>query len=343
MGAAKKFALISVGSDMSMMRNYLTQKLAAAMGLPYTCENEYVDVVVNGKYMGTWVMTEKIQIHKERVDISEETGVLFEIEMVYRHTCDVCVVLHENQGDPTKSVHLTLKEYHNLEIDEIDESQKTAIQKSLEDYFQPLNQVIFDKRSTLEDLSRYIDIDSFVNWYLLNELTYNFDSQFVTSCYCFIGDNGKLYMGPVWDYDSCYGNQGPDIEGYRVKKAPWYSALLAKESFKALCDKRWTEIRDNGLLDAFHDAIALTAERIAESEKMNHTLYPTVAYRNEPFEESVTYFQGWVRARIQWMDIEFLLPDSPSYTPPPATTRKPGATRPAPSTTGRQPGATRPR
>ncbi|MBQ7826840.1 MAG: CotH kinase family protein, partial [Clostridia bacterium] len=49
MGAAKKWTLITVSSDHTMMHNYLTQKMAAAMGLRGTCENEYVDVVVNGE------------------------------------------------------------------------------------------------------------------------------------------------------------------------------------------------------------------------------------------------------------------------------------------------------
>lgn len=329
MGAAKKWVLISVGSDMSMMRNYLTQKLAAAMGLPYTCENEYVDVVVNGEYKGTWVLTEKIQIHEERINISEDTGVLFEIEMVYRHTCDTCIVLHENKSEPQYSVHLTLQEYKGKDIDDMTSREKTTAKTELQAYFDPLNKAIYNTRSTIDELSQYIDIDSFVNWYLLNELTRNYDSKFVTSCYCFIGDDGKLYMGPVWDFDSCYGNQSEVVLGYHVKSAPWYTALLNNSAFKELCDKRWTEIRDNGLLDAFYNAIGQTAIRIAQSEKLNHTLYPTVAYRNEPFDDAVAYFESWLTTRIQWMDGEFLLPNSPSYTPP--VTTPPKTSRPRPT------------
>ena len=329
MGAAKKWVLISVGSDMSMMRNYLTQKLAAAMGLPYTCENEYVDVVVNGEYKGTWVLTEKIQIHEERVNVSKDTGVLFEIEMVYRHTCDTCIVMHTDTNYPEKTVHLTLKEYKGKDIDDMTQREKTAAKAELQAYFDPLNDAIYNPRATISLLSQYIDVESFVNWYVLNELTRNFDSQFVTSCYCFIGDDGKLYMGPVWDFDSCYGNQDPTVEGYRVKNSPWYTALVNNPAFKALVDQRWTEIRDNGLLDAFYNAIGLTAIRIAQSEKLNHTLYPTVAYRNEPFDDAVHYFEDWVEARIAWMDGEFLLPDSPSYTPP--VTTPPKTSRPRPT------------
>lgn len=305
MGAAKKWVLISVGSDMSMMRNYLTQKLAAAMGLPFICENEYVDVIVNGEYKGTWVLTEKIQIHDARIDVPEKAGVLFEIEMTYRHSCDVCVKLNK-EGN----VHLTLQEYKGVEFENLHRNKKIAIKQELEAYFKPLNDAIYDTDSTIEELAKYIDLDSFVNWYLLNELTRNYDSQFVTSCYCFIGEDGKLYMGPVWDFDSCYGNQTPTYEGYHVRNAPWYDALWNNPNFKALLDERWTEMRENGLLDAFYHSIGTTAKRIALSEELNHTLYPHGTFRNESFEDACHYFEEWLLGRYNWMDSEFLLPPS---------------------------------
>lgn len=328
MGAAKKYTLITVSSDHSMMHNYLTQKMSAAMGIPYTCENEYVDVVVNGEYRGTWVLTEKIQIHEERIDVDEDKGVLFEIEMVYRHSCNVCVVLHENRGNPSNSVHLTLQEYKGMDIEDMNNQQKTAAKKELEAYFAPLNAAIYNRNSSLKELSKYIDLDSFVNWYLLNEMTRNYDSQFVTSCYCYIGDDGRLYMGPVWDFDTCYGTQDSTIEGYRVRNAPWYTALLDNPEFLELTQKRWTEIRENGLIDAFVASIRQTAERIAQSEELNHTLYPHSELGSSDFEQAVDYFEYWLESRIEWMDGEFLIEDSPLAPPPVTTTRRPGATRP---------------
>ncbi len=330
MGAAKKWTLITVSSDKSMMHNYLTQKMAAAMGLPYTCENEYVDVVVNGEYRGTWVLTERIQIHEERIDISEDTGVLFEIEMVYRHSCDTCVVLYENKGNPSNSVHLTLQEYKGIEIEDLTREQKATAKKEMEAYFKPLNAAIYNTKSSIKELSKYIDIDSFINWYLLNEMTRNYDSQFVTSCYCFIGDDNRLYMSPVWDFDTCYGTQDSTIDGYRVRNAPWYTALLDNYEFFKLTQKRWTEIRENGLIDAFCNSIGQTAKRIAQSEVLNHTLYPNAEIRNDTFEGAVEYFEYWLESRIEWMDGEFLIEDSPIAPPPVTTQPKPGATRPRP-------------
>lgn len=330
MGAAKKWTLITVSSDKSMMHNYLTQKLAAAMGLRGTCENEYVDVVVNGKYKGTWVLTEKIQIHEERIDVPDEVGVLFEIEMVYRHSCDFCIILYENKWNPSESVHLRLKTYKGLDIEDMDARQREAARKELQPFFDNLTEAMTDERATLKKLEKYIDVDSFINWYLLNELTRNYDSKFVTSCYCYINEEGKLYMGPVWDFDTCYGIQTPDTDGFWVSQAPWYTWLLDCEEFFRRTQERWTELQDSGLLDAFHAAIGETAERIAQSEVMNHKLYPVSELRNDTFEGSIAFFEDWLTARMEWMDEQFYIESDKPVTEPPQTTTAATTTKRAP-------------
>ncbi|MBQ8381754.1 MAG: CotH kinase family protein [Clostridia bacterium] len=325
MGAAKKWTLITVSSDHTMMHNYLTQKMAAAMGLRGTCENEYVDVVVNGEYAGTWVLTEKIQIHEERIDVPDDVGVLFEIEMVYRHTCDTCIILYED-SNRSNSVHLRLKTYKGVDLEDMDQRAKDAALAELQPFFNGLSDA-FTREKTLEAISQYIDVDSFVNWYLLNELTRNYDSQFVTSCYCYIDETGRLYMGPVWDFDTCYGTQDPQIDGYRVKNAPWYTQLFECEAFVRLVCERWTELKNNGLIDAFCASIDQTALRIAASEQLNHALYPHSELGSSDFDEAVEYFKSWLDARIAWMDGEFLLTGGTASAIPSQTTTAATTTR----------------
>ena len=71
MGAARTWVLVTTYSDKTLLRNYLTLNLAVDIGLQYSVEAKYVDVYINGKYNGLYVLTEKIQIHDERVDINE--------------------------------------------------------------------------------------------------------------------------------------------------------------------------------------------------------------------------------------------------------------------------------
>ncbi len=311
MGNARKWVLVTVHSDKTMLHNYLTQECAEWLGLPGTCDNEYVDVVANGKYVGTYVLTEKIEIGKNRIDVAEGKSALFEIEMVYRHTCDLCVVMYENERDPSNSVHLRFKEYKGKDVEDLTEEERREALKKYKKFFGDLEDAM--KGGSMEELEQYIDVDSFVNWYLLNEITRNHDSKFVTSCYCYTGDNGKLYMGPCWDYDTCYGAQFSETEGAWVQDAPWYKWLFRNhEPFVQACKERWTELRQSGndIVAWFDENIDATAARIAPSEAMNHDLYPNSEFVNTTYDSAVRYMKRWLESRFAWMDEEFLIQSS---------------------------------
>lgn len=306
MGAAKKWVLITVSSDKSMMHNFLTQKLAASMGLYGTVENEYVDVVVNGKYSGTYVLTESIQIHEERLDIPEESGILFEVQMQYRHSCVLCAVMYENPYAWDRSIHLEVKEYKGQEVDELDSATMNSAQSEIDSFFDRVEKAM--KSGDYRRLESVIDVDSFVNWYLLNEFCRNYDSSFVSSVYCYIND-GKLYMGPCWDYDTCYGIQFPETDGsFILGEAAWYQWLFEySPEFVDKVVERWTELREEGgILDQFIASIDTTVEYISMSEKMQHSLYPNSELTNIPFDDAVEYFKDWIDWRLIWMDDNYL-------------------------------------
>ena len=75
MGSAKKWVLVPTYSDKTLLRNFITLNLAVDMGMQNSPEAKFVDVYINGKYNGLYVLTEKIQIHKNRVNIDVNTAV----------------------------------------------------------------------------------------------------------------------------------------------------------------------------------------------------------------------------------------------------------------------------
>lgn len=309
MGKAKKWVLVTVHSDKSMMHNFMTQKFAKALGMPGICDNEYIDVVMNGQYIGTYVLTEKIQIHDDRIEVEDDRGVLFEIEMVYRHSCKYCITMFENDQDPSRSIHLELLDYMDWDMDSLTRAQSKEVTerlRTLKEFFDMLGTAM--KEGDWATLTQMIDVDSFVNWYLLNELTRNYDSAFVTSCYCYINEDNYLVMGPVWDFDTCYGIQSSTYEGQHIQDAPWFRWLFKNcPEYRELVNKRWEEIRKpEGPLYDFYMAIDQIADYFKQSEEMEHKLYPTSELLDVPFKDAVKFFKEWLLNRIEWMDSEFL-------------------------------------
>jgi hypothetical protein len=170
-----------------------------------------------------------------------------------------------------------------------------------------------------EAYSQFIDVPSFINWYIVNELAKNFDSAFTASCYAFLKD-GKLHMGPAWDFDTPYGNQdiGPPVnklnpQGYHVASSPWFRRLTRDETFHRLLQERWTELRRDRVLDDFLNMIDETADYIAESAYLNFGRWPdSLQFTMRPraartHEGEIEYIIDWVLRRIEWLDGEWYI------------------------------------
>lgn len=323
MGKAKKWVLIANYWDKTMLRNYITLTLAAEMGLKYTTEVRFIDLYVNGIYRGNYLLTEKVEIGKERVDVDDENGgVLFEIEQEYRHNSE-CEYCHQTPS----GVHLTYKE-PEYESDEEGEIFNTDFIQNMMNTMDPVLDTIDASLSQGYDAySKYIDVQSFVDWYVLNEFTKNWDSQFVTSCYCYYDpEDGLLHMGPAWDYDTCYGNQSGDgygvPEGYLISTgSPWFRMLMSDETFLNLVKARWTELKADGTIYSCMQSILDGAELIAESQVLNNEAWPNMLLTDGPrggkqnvyytYKEEVDYLRKFVVIRTLWLDEEWnIAPDT---------------------------------
>ncbi len=317
MGSARRWVLISNYSDKSFLRNYMTLNLAKDMGMPYTTASRYVNLVVNGEYNGLYLLTEKIEVHADRVDIDTANGdVLMEIDLPGRHNneCDYCIDIEATLPVP---MHIRICE---PEVDDYGEDVMTAAHELAKKL---TTGMIPGLNRGLDTLSEIIDVESFVDWYILNEFVRNGDSAFWTSCYCYIED-GILHMGPVWDYDTCMGNQANSAyfapEGFYIgeqQRAYWYYRLTRNKDFNALVKERWTELRDAGVFDDFIGMIDETTAYIAESIKLDNERWPGGPLRDDlrgnkscySAEEEKEYIRSWVNTRIKWLDKQWYIGD----------------------------------
>ena len=120
----------------------------------------------------------------------------------------------------------------------------------------------------------YIDLDSFIDWFLVNSLTGNREPKHPKSSYMNKDRGGKLKAGPVWDYD--WETFLPNYEGLINKSDMWYDALFGNERFVKRLKERWNTYKaDIEDVERYIDAVK---EEIGESAEYNRKMWPLYGY-----------------------------------------------------------------
>lgn len=191
MGAAKKWILLSNYGDPSHIRNDLVFDFAAAFGLPYTPESRWVDLYLNGAYAGLYQLTERNEIGESRVDLPGGS-LLVSSELKWRL-------------DEAEKPYILTRGQAALQIRGGDLSPEEGLKA-----FQSAENAILaaDGRDpeTGKHFSELIDLGSWVKKYLIEECFGNVDGGGVSQFFYLNGADGKIYAGPVWDYDMAMGN-----------------------------------------------------------------------------------------------------------------------------------------
>jgi hypothetical protein len=163
-------------------------------------------------------------------------------------------------------------------------------------------------------------VDSFVDYHWLTELGKNTDGYWFSQFY-HKDRNGKLRMGPVWDWDIGFGNaqfnQCHLIEGWRWELArgsnyKWYKRLFDDPDFVQRYIDRWSELRTNVFATsnilARIDQVAASLMSSGAVER-NYQRWPTLGKRVYPaffvgktYQEEVDYLKKWIQDRLEWID-----------------------------------------
>jgi hypothetical protein len=160
--------------------------------------------------------------------------------------------------------------------------------------------------------TKYIDLESFIDWYLINEFTKNNDAIFFSSVYMFYKDD-LLYMGPLWDFDISSGNidynDCDKTYGYHVRNALWISRLFEDPTFSQKVKDRWNDKKD--VLISKIDGISNQAEALSSAADNNFQRWDilgTYVWPNRivtgSYDREVIELSNWLRNRYTWMDKE---------------------------------------
>jgi hypothetical protein len=164
----------------------------------------------------------------------------------------------------------------------------------------------------------YFDTATFIDWYIINELFRRADSNFNDGVFFYKPRDGKLSMGPVWDFENAAGNiahsRAYNPEGWHVRSASWFTRLFEDEAFVLEFKERWNYIKSQGVFDDMLARIDSTAAMLAEAQSMNFTRWPILGINVWPndagassrrtYQAEIDYLKEWLEARIEWMNTE---------------------------------------
>ena len=238
-GKAKTWVLLADHRDYSLVRNMLAFEVGEELSqLKATPDCQSVEVYLNGKYHGVYLLCEQIEVNNHRVEINEDITTnepSFLVEMDGWDD-DVQVYVPDKLNSGRK---YTVK---FPESDEITSEQKQYIEKYLNEC------MIAIQGNDYEKVCQLIDVKSFAQCYIIYDLFKNPDTNY-SSLYFYKDAGGKLICGPLWDFDMSIGNVSHKGNGvfentntlWSKEQCPWFYALLKHSEFVSLVGEELKE------------------------------------------------------------------------------------------------------
>ena len=288
----KRWVLLANWLDRTLLRNHVSFRIAMHTGLEWTPPGEFVEVILNGKHIGNYYLCEHIKVDENRVDIDEldddevDGGYMMELDTYY---------------DEAFKFKSSVKSFPYMfkDPDEVNDAQFAF----MKDFINNLEGALYDKsRFAAREYADYLDVDSFVDWWISYELTGNTETKHPKSTYVHKDKGGKLKAGPVWDFD--WKTFRLDNEEWVTKGHLYYEVLFTDPVFVAAVKERWNLYEAK--LRAIPQFIEAEAQRIRNSEEMNHQMWPVTQNTNQDidlsFSEAVARMKSSYQAKLEFMD-----------------------------------------
>jgi hypothetical protein len=309
-------------SDKTLIRNVLAYKISNEMGM-YAPRTKFVEVFfdISGgyksevDYAGLYVLTEKIKRDAERVEVEKMDSDIYK-------TLSGGYILEMSTDDKIKPVDSFIETERGLKLiniyprgESITMEQKMWITGYINEFERALYSYNF--KDPEEGYRKYIDVDSLVDYIIINELFKNVEA-FSASTILYKERYEKLKMGPVWDFNLSTGNT-TDMPASSVNEPVnwvhtegiWRERLFEDEYFVKKYIERWGELRKDVLSDEnILDIIESNVDLISEAQIRNFNrwdilgkyVWPNPKPYAVTYEEEIEKLKNWLIARAEWID-----------------------------------------
>ena len=316
-GSNKHWVLLANYSDPTLIRDRFTGWLGKEMGFTFTPQCVPVDVVMNGTYLGSYNLAEQVRVGDNRLELDE----------LKEEDTDPGVItggylLQYGQQVPTDSPSAfttnrdELLADHTPNFDPEDggytnEAQMTYIRS----HIQKVEDALYNKNHNDKNgisVWDYMDLTSAADYWLIQQISMNGDAYVTGSTYLYKvrdkeGTIGKIYWGPLWDFDIAWGliypdeEENTDLEMFVVED-PWVAAMLYDPAFYEKLAADWPKLRETlnaatkegGLLDRYY-------EETKASKEADQALWNSDE-AERTYRETINAMKRWIDARVAWFD-----------------------------------------
>ena len=316
MDAHYEWALHGPFLDKTLMRNYMWYNIAGEM-MGYAPNVRFCELILNGEYQGLYVMTETLTNGEEcRLNISEpvegttSTGYLLRLdngsEEEKKNIYNFTYYTYRLARSQSQKINIVYPKSGDLTQELAD-----AIEQDFSDFEKALYS--FDYDTAAYGYQQYIDVSSFVDFFIFTEFTCNYDVG-ARSTYLYRDLGGKYKMA-VWDCNSvCDNYWDPMLEpqDFQLPQIVWYFMLLKDEAFTERIIERYRELRQGILSEEYlnqymDEVIAYLGPAVERNfsvwgDSLKQDIIKPASRNPHSFEEATAQMRGFIHERGEWMD-----------------------------------------
>ena len=281
MPKGKRWVLIANYLDNSFMKNYVAFYIARKIEMDYTVRGEFVNLVLNGNYVGLYWLGEAIKVDKNRVNIDEDNEYLIEMDTSY---------------DETWKFHSAIKKLpYMIKNDDSMTDEKLSY---LKNYISELESVLYDKSFPNNNYEDYIDLDSFAQFYVVNEIMANKELKNPKSCYFTLQNDGILRASTVWDFDWAGYNPSNKL---LLKNSIYYDALFKIPQFNEKVNLLMEKLESSDISNEIYKLKSCIYKSAMLDKERWGKHSNSIGESRDTFDEYVEYLEECVTDRIDYM------------------------------------------
>ncbi|PWJ58615.1 MULTISPECIES: CotH kinase family protein [unclassified Fibrobacter] len=293
----KEWALIANSADKTLLKNFITYKLASWLGDEYSPRAEFVELYLNRQYLGVYLLSETVKVSSDRVSLTEgDFSYLLEL------------------GSTPKENDINIFSSYNTKFTikypkEPSDSSKQFVTRHINNWEYYLRDSKYRTEKPIDD---WIDMEDFMRYYWIQEFSKNLDGAFRRSIYITWEKGDKIKYGPVWDFDVAYGNWTADslrtATDWYVRPSGWNGLIFNNSLVWNRAKDYWK--KNLPVFQSINDSLDYYAQILKEPSSNEFKRWPVLentenwtykeAYSSH--QEAVDSLKSWISQRIDWIN-----------------------------------------